>query len=147
MKLSTLTIIVLIILTILCIAQKLQAAPSYSVSTTVKMVIPWYVEISPVAPIIFIQEGGSSGRSFQGCTQLQFACNFNFYLRCVITEPLFAGTWRTWFQNPGREVYWPGGTPQLCVRVDMADLLDPDLMGKSGQQIQVAILNIYLIPR
>jgi hypothetical protein len=139
-------LITLLTIVLLCPAL-MASAPTYSVVVPVKMVVPWYIEISPVAPIILAQEDGPLDRSFQGCGQLQFACNFNFYLKCVITDELFAGTWKCWFQNPGKNVNWPGGTPQLCVRVDMADLLDPDLMGMSGKQLQVAVLNLTVIPR
>ena len=139
-------LIVLLIMVLLC-PVLMASAPTYSVVVPVKMVVPWYIEISPVAPIIFAQEGGPSGRSFQGCGQLQFACNFNFHLRCEVKDTLFDGSWKCWFQNPGKNINWPGGTTEICIRVDRANLLDPDLMGMSGKQIQIAVLNLTIIPR
>ncbi len=140
-------LIALLTIILLYPALSMALPPTYPLDIPVKMVVPWYIEIVPVGPIVLAQEGGSLGRSFQGFSKLQFACNFNFYLKCEIKDMLFAGNWKCWFQNPGNLINWPGGTTELYIRVDKADLLDPDLMGMSGKQIQVALLDITIIPR
>jgi hypothetical protein len=140
-------LIVLLIMVLFSSVLWANSAPTYPVDIPVKMNVPWYIEISPVSPIVLAQEGGLLGRNFQGCGQLQFACNFNFSITCAISDPVFAGAWKCWFQNPGKYINWPGGTTEVCIRVNMADLLDSDLMGMAGKQIQVAMLNLTVIPR
>jgi hypothetical protein len=140
-------LITLLTIVLLCPVLWADSKPTYPVNIPVRMIVPWYVEVSPISPLILAQEDGPLGRSFQGCGQLQFACNFNFHLRCEVKDTLFAGTWKCWFQNPGKNINYPGGTTEVCVRVDEADLLDPDLMGIAGKQVQVAVLNVTIIPR
>ena len=97
-------IVTMLLIVFFCPMLLMASSPTYPVSIPVRMVVPWYVEVSPVSPIILAQEDGPLGRSFQGCGHPQFSCNFNFYLKCEVTDVLFAGNWKCWFQNPGKYI-------------------------------------------
>jgi hypothetical protein len=115
----------------------------------VKLKIPWFIKIVNEKDwvLTLVQVTDCDFPCFRACKQLQIACNFNLTLSCKVENTVMGGSWSCWFQNPGANIDMPGGNTDVCVQVKKADLLDSELQSKAGTTIQVATLQILVVPR